>query len=85
MPKYRKKPVVVEAIQFTGSYESYRNIANAFGGVSYHPWKSPNLMVWTPEGTMEARPGDYIVRGVAGEVYPVKREIFEATYEPVEC
>lgn len=42
------------------------------------------LGIDTPEGTMECSPGDWIIRGVKGEVYPCKDEIFKLTYEPVE-
>ena len=83
MHKYRKKPVVIEAIElkesaFTGSHPNPEHII----GVTYVPLRRVALIP-TLEGEMTARVGDFIVRGVAGELYPVKPDIFEATYEPV--
>jgi hypothetical protein len=81
---YRKKPVVVEAIQFDGSEDSQREIVNwtmgkAEGWVDheYH------LVIRTLEGDHRASPGDWIIRGVQGEFYPCKPDIFEQTYEAV--
>ena len=45
---------------------------------------SGHLLIGTLEGTMAAAPGDWVIKGVAGEFYPCKPDIFEATYEPVE-
>lgn len=80
MPKFRKKPVVIEAIQFTG-----RNDAEclAFCPTATDPEADgPLLLIKTLEGVMECRPGDYIIRGIKGEFYPCKPDIFEATYDP---
>jgi len=77
MPKFRKKPVVIEAVQWfpgvdvDGVLEN-ENPQEIYGVVS------------TLEGFMKASPGDWIITGVKGEKYPCKPEIFEATYEPVE-
>lgn len=85
--KYRKKPVVIDAIQFDGSGESCTAVTEFLGG-SYaggHRWKSTTNdggWITTLEGDMEFRPGDWIIRGVAGEFYPCRSDIFEATYEP---
>jgi hypothetical protein len=80
MPRFRKKPVVIEAVQWTG-----RNGAdvNAFLSYPASDWRADgaDILIETLEGTMAARPGDYIIRGVQGEVYPCKPDIFEATYE----
>lgn len=79
MPKYRKKPVVIEAVQFHG--------------LGDHP-----AVVWAPESPTgygihtlentglkhEVTPGDFIITGVQGEVYPCKPDIFEQTYDPAE-
>lgn len=99
--KYRKKPVVVEAVKVI-----YAEMTA--DGPEHSPfeelpewlvdaWQSQRLVpsekdardymvveVKTLEGTMEALPGDYIIRGIQGELYPVKPDVFEATYEPVE-
>ena len=80
MSKFRKKTVIVEAVQwFTGTI---------IDGVEEFP---PNLdhqqghaHIKTLEGTMEANPGDWIITGVKGEKYPCKPDIFDATYEAVE-
>lgn len=82
MPKFRKKPVVIDAFQWT---------------IDEVPlwWKAPGLdvqvetatgvaIIPTLEGRMRANPGDYIIKGVKGEIYPCKPDIFEATYEPAE-
>ena len=79
--KFRKKPVVIEAMQFDGSLASLEGmniaeISQVFGA------KTCQLI--TLEGVMTASIGDWIIRGVAGEHYPCKPEIFAATYEAVE-
>lgn len=85
MPKYRKKPLVVEAVQFQDTVESIDAVHELVGDTISIDYSQdpPVLKVRTLEGVMTAHPGDYIVKGVAGEVYPVKKDIFEATYEPV--
>jgi len=82
MPKYRKKPVVIEAMQYTGhnavevmAWANLPEITEAFEG---------GIEIATLEGTMRAVPGDWVIRGVKGEMYPCKPDIFAATYEPVE-
>jgi hypothetical protein len=83
--KYRKKPVVIEAECFT--LETWKKIedwsdkkARAIGN-----WKHENdvlcMRIKTLEGTMTAELGDWIIRGVKGEFYPCKPDVFEATYE----
>jgi hypothetical protein len=85
MAKYRKKPVVIEAMQFTGSTESRDEIL--YWGDS---WDTPmsateaGIAIETLEGTVTASPGDFVIQGVKGEFYPCKPDIFAATYEPVE-
>jgi hypothetical protein len=91
MPYFRKKPVVIEAVQFTGP-DSYLEIldwmktsGNAHALLAGETASStPRMLVHTLEGTMAADPGDWIIRGVKGEFYPCKPDIFEATYEPAE-
>lgn len=84
---FRKKPVVIEAAQWTGSvYSADKVIAWAIergcpAGMKYdHGY---GLTVPSLEGAMTASPGDWIIRGVKGEFYPCKPDIFEATYEAV--
>ena len=77
--RYRKKPVIIEAVQWTG--ENLMEIREfAHPKVRFQN----SLFVDTLEGRMKADVGDYIIKGVAGEFYPCKPDIFLATYEPVE-
>ena len=80
MAKYRKKPVVIEAIQFNGENQS--DVAE-FMGEMIRANFFPDILIETLEGTMKANIGDYIIKGVKGEFYPCKPDIFEATYEKV--
>lgn len=77
--KYKKKPVVIEAVQFTG--KNGQEIAN-FMDCQFPALCDGNLIIGTLEGCYEASPGDWIIKGVKGEFYPCKPDIFEATYEP---
>jgi hypothetical protein len=80
MPKFRKKPVVIGAVQFrSGNFEKIE----AFVGGDAE-FRAGELIVATLEGPLRAAPGDWIIRGVKGEFYPCKPDIFAATYEPVE-
>jgi len=79
--KYRKKPVVIEAVQWTG--ENAVKISSFIGGHEF--WhKDGRLSIDTLEGMMRADKGDYIIKGVEGEFYPCKPDIFKKTYEAVE-
>lgn len=79
--KYRKKPVVIEAVRWTGSITP--EMEDLLGEVKVLP-KGSSLLIPTLEGVMEARRGDYIIRGVNGELYPCKPDIFKKTYELLE-
>jgi hypothetical protein len=83
--RYRKKPVVIEAWRYDGADFTYRpqwlSDAIRAGQATFDPY---NLVIKTLEGEMTARPGDWIIRGVKGEIYPCKPHIFAETYEPVE-
>lgn len=85
--KYRKKPVTIEAIQFEDSSDRIIEIHEFMGGdtirVNYEDKDNPYLKIETLEGTMKASVGDYIIKGVNGEFYPCKPDIFEKTYERV--
>lgn len=86
---YRKKPVVVEARQFTvpldGDETSNKALAAWCGGVLVSMVDGTKcIAVSTLEGVMRATYGDYIIKGVQGEFYPCKPSIFEETYEPAE-
>lgn len=81
--KYVKKPVVIDAIQWTGANtQEIYDFCNS-GRRDCHVI-GDNLMIKTLEGTMTASAGDYIIRGVHGEHYPCKPDIFAATYQAVE-
>lgn len=81
--QYRKKPVVIEAMQYRP--ESIQDIWDWAGADNiYGPiGDDASAYILTLEGKMEARPGDWIIKGVQGEFYPCKPDIFESTYEPV--
>ncbi|QXX74211.1 hypothetical protein [Methylovirgula sp. HY1] len=81
MPKYRKKPVVIDAVQFNGKNTQAIMIWAAGSTVVIRSGTPDCLTVATPEGDMLASLGDWIIRGVKGEFYPCKPDIFEATYE----
>jgi len=87
MPKFRKRAIEVEAIQWTNDNTSA--VLTFVGEHGYYgeirgDFHIPHIAIQTLEGTLYASFGDWIIRGVQGELYPVKPDIFEATYEPVE-
>lgn len=92
MARYRKKPVVIEAITFDELVEYEKSLHN--------PWRDPPwwfyyndhvvqhargdcYVITTPEGVSEMTPADMLITGVQGEIYPCKRDIFDQTYVPV--
>ena len=75
---YRKKPVVIEAMQLTDSNEIK---VTEFMGLGEGKLTADGIEIETLEGTMKASIGDYIIKGVQGEFYPCKPDIFEQTYE----
>lgn len=89
MSKFRKKPVVIEAWCNTED-EPHRGIipdwlheAMDAGTVSFSNGYHPSFYIATLEGTMRADYGDWIIRGIKGELYPCKPDIFDTTYEAV--
>lgn len=78
--KYKKKPVIVEAIQYTDDnlLEVMKFCGEGKTLFDYY------LYIVTPEGNMRVCKGDYIIKGVRGEFYPCEKSIFEETYEVVE-
>lgn len=90
--KYRKKPVVIDAILWDGSVAAAEVVMAwlaAFWGKEGSPpdkeglvVNSAELVIPTLEGLMTAKRGDYIVKGVQGEVYPCRPDIFDQTYDP---
>lgn len=95
MPKFRKKPVVIDAVQFNASTNESELLALLEGT----PWRMdteirrrfgtndeidyPCIVLSTLEGEMRASVGDWIIKGVKGEIYPCKPDIFAATYEQI--
>lgn len=86
--KAKKKPVVVDVMQYTN--ENARDLAKFIGGGILErealvdgKWQK-SFYINTLEGTMTARVGDYIIKGVNGEFYPCKPDIFGKTYEVIE-
>ncbi len=86
MPKFRKKPVVIEAIQWDGL--ATQEIFDFMGVDSLEDDLLQGLVIPTLEDGPDAqvkhyaKPGDWIVKGISGEFYPVKDDIFRATYDP---
>ncbi len=94
MTKYRKRPVVVEAVYWTG--ENLKEVIDLTGmhkSVENWSWeqfkdvvivRNRGLKIFTLSGPVHASIGDYIIQGVEGECYPCKPEIFKKTYEEVQ-
>ena len=85
MAKYRKRPVVIDAEQFLATKQSFDAVL-ALGDIKWAPGPmgSDSFIVKTLEGEHIASKGDWIIKGVNGEFYPCKPDIFEKTYEPAE-
>lgn len=86
--KFRKKPVVIEAMPYDGTRESAKAIMAWSDQYDDEPVifmdSLISLKVRTLEGDMTALPGDWIIKGVKNEFYPCKGDIFAATYEPAD-
>lgn len=78
--QYRKKPVKIEAVKWTG--DNYSEIEEFTNDTSYLLRRC--LFIKTLEGELIANTGDYIIKGVKGEFYPCKPDIFEKTYEEIK-
>lgn len=92
MNLYRKKPVVIEAVQWDGSRDSIEQIAlwvnkdtietdPCLSYVFTNETDVEDVIIWTLEGDLNVSPDDWIIKGVKNEFYPCKPDIFEATYE----
>lgn len=88
MKQYRNKPGFIEAIQFIDDVDRILEIQEFTGRetirVDYKDRNNPTLKIDTLEGVMTASVGDYIIKGVKGEFYPCKPDIFEKTYEEAQ-
>ena len=90
MLKFRKKPVVIEAVQYIGGGNVNPRGAVPMWlwaaletGEAYYTNGADPLKLVTLEGDLTVSPGDWIIQGIKGELYPCKPDIFAATYEPV--
>lgn len=88
MATFKKKPITIEAFKWTGGYPAEKWGVDALKRKDMWFENGPDglplyLKIRTLEGVMTANRRDYIIRGIAGEIYPCKPEIFEATYEEV--
>jgi hypothetical protein len=90
MATYRKKPVVIEAEQWAGDFKDMKRICEIFYGMQTTARSSNegdnHVGFWkigTLEGSHVVSKGDWIIKGIKGEFYPCKPDIFEATYEKV--
>jgi len=85
---FRKKPVVIEAVQWNCPFENappewFRDAMYKAPGTEGAVLREyDDIIIFTLEGEMRAHPGDWIIRGVKGEIYPCKPDIFDATYDP---
>ena len=94
MQKFRKKPVVVEAVQYTGSVSSTIFIYGLVNKIDIETEDQANKIIAgcernggininTLEGIMLVSKGDWVIKGIKGEFYPCKQDIFDATYEQI--
>lgn len=88
MAKYRKKPVVIDAYQLPAqdvdTPDSFHVWCEDVGFSKFESGRDQTLVIPTLEGDHTAQPGDWIIKGIAGEFYPCKPDIFAATYEPAD-
>jgi len=85
MAQYRKKPVVIDAMQFTDEMKDrVFNFVTCNCYPDFTDDGKPALRIQTLEGDMTANIGDWVIKGVKGEFYPCKPDVFEMTYEEIE-
>lgn len=86
MPKFIKRPILIEAVKWNGDNLNEILLLTESEGVIRRSLshKDKVITIRTLEGNMEANLGDWIIKGVKGELYPCKPDIFEATYKKVE-
>lgn len=82
--KFRKKPIIIEAVQWVG--QSMYDLDDFIDGDdSFGFTEDKKVIIETLEGTMTVQLNDWIIKGINGEFYPCKPDIFEKTYEPVDA
>lgn len=79
--KYKKKPVIIEALQWDGAEESWLKLVEFVGPSLIGRPEFNTVIIKTLEGDMYGSSGDFIIKDIKGEFYPCKPDIFEATYE----
>lgn len=79
--KFVKKPVVVDAVLWDGSQDAVEQLGEMTGEVGFGAPFNGDIIIHTLEGDMRASLGDYIIKGIKGELYPCKPDIFLATYD----
>jgi hypothetical protein len=84
MPQFRKRPVVIEAVHYSEADPTNAISFLIHGGANFVLDAVNGLTIRTLEGDHHASDGDWIIKGVKGEFYPCKPDIFAATYEPVD-
>ena len=85
--KFKKKPVIIDAVQWNNTMSAWQGIIDM--GFKQNGWKpgplgSDTFYIVTLEGDMLVSKGDWVIKGIAGEFYPCKPDIFDATYEQVK-
>lgn len=84
--KYRKRPVVIEAVEWDGRSGTISPLAPFENATKSPEVKADGTLdITTLEGVMTAEIGDYVIKGVQGEIYPCKEHTFASTYEPVKA
>ena len=80
--KFRKKPIVIEAVQWDADEDTWQIISH-WSDITSVRWDLNDnfLIIYTLEGAILANIGDWVIKGIRGELYPCKPDIFEATYE----
>ncbi len=84
MPQFRKKPFVIEAVQWLGTTDSFNELKKIGYPHDVYNEGADNLSIPTLEGEMLCSKNDWVIKGVHGEFYPCKPDIFEKTYEKAE-
>lgn len=93
MARYRKRPVEIDAVYFDGTHASVIGVMHFVDAgrgtteIKIHTNSNParsHITIPTLEGDMRANAGDWIIRGIKGELYPCKADVFADTYEPVD-
>ena len=82
--KYVKKPLIIEAIRYDGTTISEDEVKNFTGGIAIRIAGTRILEIPTLEGIMKVLPNDWVIKGIQGEFYPCKDDIFTRTYDEIK-